>query len=73
MSSYPRPTELTLEVVKEPVEGSCPECGAEQLMAYPVLGEVGWLQVVKCQSCLCSTSREPWTLLGPVDVLVNSL
>ncbi len=46
MTSYPRPSELTLEVSKEPVTGSCPECGAEALMAYPVLGEVGWLQVV---------------------------
>ena len=73
MSSYPRPTELTLAVAKEHVGGTCPECGEVELKGYPVLSEEGWVQVVKCQACLHSVSREPWARLGPVELPVNSL
>ena len=73
MSSYPRPNEPLLFVEREPVEGECPECGASDLRRYPVLTEGGWFQVVKCQACLHSVSRERWHLLGPVEVLVASL
>lgn len=73
MSSYPRPTEPTLAVEKEPVDGTCPACGADDLKTYPVLAEYGWEQVAKCQTCLHSVSRERLPLLGPLDVLVSSL
>jgi vanillate/4-hydroxybenzoate decarboxylase subunit D len=73
VSSYPRPQELTLSVEKEAVEGTCPACGKATLKRYPVLSEGGWFQVVKCQSCLHSVSREPWSRLGPIAVLVDSL
>jgi len=49
---------------KEPVDGTCPQCGAHDLARYPVLAGGGWFLVVKCQSCLHSTSREPWHRLG---------
>ncbi len=73
MTSYPRPTEHRLYVEREPVEGDCPECGANVLQAYPVLTEGGWFRVVKCQRCLHSVSRERWGRLGPLEVLVDSL
>jgi hypothetical protein len=73
VSSYPRPTQPVLFVEREPVGGECPECGASDLRRYPVLTEGGWFQVVKCQICLHSVSRERWHLLGPVEVLVASL
>jgi len=47
-----------------PVSGTCDECGASELARYPVLSVGGWFQVVKCQVCLWSRSREPWTRLG---------
>ena len=73
MSSYPRPTEPTVSVTRETVDGSCPECGATALQLYPVLSEGGWLQVVKCQECLHSVSREPWNRLGDISLLSDSL
>jgi transposase-like protein len=60
-------------VTREPAPGACPACGDENLRRYPVLSEGGWFQIVKCQSCLHSVSRERWHLLGPVEVLVASL
>jgi transposase-like protein len=60
-------------VAKEKVEGSCPECGAESLARYPVLSEGGWFQVVKCQNCLHSVSRERWSRLGDIALLSDSL
>lgn len=73
MHSFPRPTELRLSVPREEVEGTCPACGAADLKAYPVLSEGGWFQVVKCQSCLASTSREPWNLLGSITLLSDQV
>lgn len=73
MSSYPRPAEATLSVEKEPVDGTCPACGERRLLRYPVLSEGGWFQVVKCQACLHSVSRERWSRLGPIELLVDSL
>jgi hypothetical protein len=70
---YPRPTETTLHVEKEPVSGTCPDCGAEELRAYPVLSENGWWNVVKCQSCLLSVSREPGGLLGSMTLMTDDL
>jgi vanillate/4-hydroxybenzoate decarboxylase subunit D len=53
---------------KEVVEGTCPECGAEELRRYPVLAAGGWFQVVKCQRCLYSLERVPWNRLGWVTL-----
>lgn len=54
-------------VERTPVEGECSACGAAALMRYPVLSEGGWFDVVKCQRCLHSESREP-DPVGPVAV-----
>ncbi len=62
---------VTLE--RTPTEGACPRCGHEDLAAYPVISEGGWFQVVKCQNCLHSVSREPWSLLGPIKLLADSV
>ena len=53
-----------LEPRKVPVDGACPECGARELRRYPLLAADGWFDVVKCQRCLASASREPWHRLG---------
>lgn len=65
---YPRPQEKTQSVERVPVAGTCPECGDGSLQKYPVLGEGGWFDVVKCQGCLFSLEREPGPLLGPIQV-----
>lgn len=62
-----------ISVERVDVEGSCPSCGADALSGYPVLSEGGWYQIVKCQRCLTSLSREPWTLLGPVSLTSDGL
>jgi hypothetical protein len=59
----------TSAVRREPVEGSCPACGASKLATYPVLSEGGWFEVVKCQACLHSLARRPWNRLGTVSRL----
>lgn len=59
MHSFPRPQEPHLAARREPVQGTCPECGAAQLADYRVLSEGGWWRVRKCQACLHSVSREP--------------
>lgn len=73
MSHYPRPTEPVPVLDKEPVPGTCPECGDADLKTYPVNSEGGWFIVVKCQNCLHSVSREQWRLLGPIEVLADSI
>lgn len=60
-------------VVREEVQGGCPRCDAADLRAYPVLTDGGWFQAVKCQRCLFSVSREPWRLLGPVQLTSTGL
>ncbi len=57
--TFPRPNELYLFVGRNPVDGACPECGAEALAEYRVLSDGGWFDVRKCQACLASVSREP--------------
>ncbi len=64
-------TPVALE--RTPVEGSCPRCGADALAAYPVCSEGGWFDVVKCQECLHSVSRERGPLLGSLHLLVDQL
>lgn len=73
MAHYPRPTELTVTAEREPVDGNCPRCGRAHLRRYPVLSEGGWFQVVKCQSCLHSLQRSPWTNLGPIELLSDQI
>ncbi|MFA7595243.1 MAG: hypothetical protein WCY92_02715 [Novosphingobium sp.] len=43
------------------------------LRQYPVLSEGGWFIVIKNQKTLQEISRRPWRLLGPVELLSNSL
>jgi len=58
MQTFQRPDEPYLSVERRPVEGACPECGAEELAEYRVLGDGGWFDVRKCQRCLNSVSRQ---------------
>ncbi|MFE3171911.1 hypothetical protein ACFXPA_20265 [Amycolatopsis sp. NPDC059090] len=69
MSQEPNPPSLE----REPVEGTCPRCGAAELSRYPVNSEGGWFDVVKCRSCLFSVSRDPGPRLGPVQLLSDLL
>lgn len=62
-----------LTVERRSVEGTCPECGHEDLATYHANSEGGWLVVVKCQRCLYSVSREPWNLHGPITMLVETI
>lgn len=57
MHSFPRPQEPHLVAAREPAQGTCPECGSDQLADYRVLSEGGWWDVRKCQTCLHSLSR----------------
>ncbi len=62
-----------LSVKREDTEGICPECGEAGLQRYPVLSDGGWFEVVKCRACLCSVSRTPWSRLGTVMRLEDTL
>jgi vanillate/4-hydroxybenzoate decarboxylase subunit D len=73
MSQGQTTTSPPLSLERQPVEGSCPRCGAEDIRSYPVNSEGGWFQVAKCQNCLLSVSRERWTRLGPIQLLSDSL
>ena len=66
-------TSAPVELVRRPVSGACPQCGDEQLAAYPVNSEGGWFDVVKCQACLHSVSRERGALLGDLHLLVDQM
>ena len=72
MRSFSRPNELTLTVTREPVPGTCPECGGA-LAAYPVVSEGGWWNVVKCQTCLTSVERIRGPLYGKLSALPHRL
>jgi hypothetical protein len=73
MQTYPRPSEQYVSVPKEDVSGECPECGASELKAYPVLSEGGWWNVTKCQNCLCSVQREAGPPLGGISLLIDAV
>ncbi|MGO1560226.1 hypothetical protein CZ771_01085 [Actinomycetales bacterium JB111] len=73
MQHFPRPQDRSLAVEREPIDGTCPECGGHDLAGYPVLSEGGWWDVVKCQGCLASVRRNPAPPLGsftPLSELV---
>lgn len=69
MNSFSRPSTARVAVTRETVAGGCPQCGVQALARYRVLSEGGWWNVVKCQRCLTSVSREPGPLLGPLTPL----
>ena len=69
MHTFPRPEQTHLSVEREPVDGACPACGAQALASYRVLGEGGLWDVVKCQECLTSVSRERAPRLGSLTPL----
>lgn len=73
MHNFPRPETSTVSAPRESREGECPQCHARDLAAYRVMSEGGWWQVVKCQACLHSLSRNPGPLLGPLAPLSDSL
>jgi hypothetical protein len=58
---------------RSPVDGACPQCDAAELRSYPVMAEAGWQDVVKCQNCLYTVSREAGNRLGPITLLVDLL
>ena len=68
-----RDTPTTLVLERTPADGYCPRCGAEELRRYPVVSEGGWFQVLKCQNCLLSLDRSPWSRLGPIQLLTDLL
>jgi vanillate/4-hydroxybenzoate decarboxylase subunit D len=73
MTAHNRARSERVELVREPVPGSCPACGEEDLARYPVNSEGGWFMVVKCQACLYSVSRDKWSLLGPITLLADEV
>lgn len=75
MSNFiaPRPTDPNPVQAREPVPGTCPECGAESLARYPVLSEGGWFLATKCQACLHTVARERWNRLGYVTLTTDAL
>ncbi|MFA3878619.1 hypothetical protein ABS735_34080 [Streptomyces sp. MMCC 100] len=73
MSEDSRTTIRPLLVERQPRRGACPRCGAEELRGYPVNSEGGWFDVVKCQNCLLSVSRDRGPRLGPVRLLSDLL
>lgn len=62
-----------LAVDRTPVDGDCDACGEASLAEYPVLSEIGWLRVVKCQNCLHSASRTAWRRLGSIQLAEDAL
>jgi hypothetical protein len=66
--TFQRPAQRHLEAERRPAEGACPACGGE-LAAYRVLSEGGWFDVVKCQGCLESVSREQAPPFGSYEPL----
>jgi allophanate hydrolase subunit 1 len=66
-------TSPPIDLERERVDRNCPKCGGGDVAAYPLNSEGGWFQVVKCQGCLHSVSRERWALLGPIKLLVDQV
>lgn len=62
--SFTRPVETHLKAPRHQASGHCGECGSQALARYRVLSEGGFWNVVKCQDCLASISRERGPLFG---------
>lgn len=73
MLAYPRPDSPHVSVPRAEVEGECPACGGDSLERYPVLSEGGWWEVLKCQGCLHSVSRERGSRLGAIHPLSDAV
>ncbi|MEU3270925.1 hypothetical protein ABZ639_08755 [Saccharomonospora sp. NPDC006951] len=56
---FPQPTELTIDEPVNPVDQSCPRCSADTMYRYRLVDYRGWLEVVKCRSCLHVEDRRP--------------
>lgn len=76
---FTRPTRKELHVPRTPVDGErCPDCGSEEVAAYPLLRVTGWKLVARCQSCLATLAEEePASPFGftytPYSVYVREL
>jgi hypothetical protein len=66
-------TEDELRELGVDLERDFPGSTAADFRRYPVLSEGGWYMVVKNQKTLDSVSREPWRLLGPVELTSEGL
>ena len=55
---YPRPREQFLSVARTPSEGTCPECGGQNIKRYPAFTARGPKLVHKCQACLALVREE---------------
>ncbi|OUS91379.1 hypothetical protein CA951_33540 [Rhodococcus sp. NCIMB 12038] len=72
MHTFLRPTETTLTAERVTVDHCCPQCGADHVKSYRVLGEGGWWDVVKCTECLESLERTRAPRLGVFTPLVRT-
>ena len=61
-------TSEELAALNVQIDRDFPGSTASDFRRYPVLSEGGWYMVVKHQPTLTSVSREPWHLLGPVEL-----
>jgi len=50
-----------------------PGCSVADFKKYPVISEGGWFIVIKNQRTLDTVSRKPWRLLGPNQLLSDTL
>jgi vanillate/4-hydroxybenzoate decarboxylase subunit D len=73
MRPFVRPAEPFLTVERTPVDGTCPECGRDELARYPVLTEGGWWDVTKCQACLARVEARRGNRLGTLTLLTDDL
>ena len=73
MHIFQRPQTPHVHAQRESVDGNCPECSSPALARYRVMSEGGWWNVVKCQQCLHSLSRERAPLLGSLRPLGTEL
>jgi hypothetical protein len=66
-------TEDELAALGVDLAADFPGSSAADFRRYPVLSEGGWFMVVKHQPSLRSVSREPWGLLGPIQLASTGL
>ncbi|WP_245566069.1 hypothetical protein [Thermocrispum municipale] len=66
-------TEEELAELGVDLDRDFPGSTAADFRRYPVLSEGGWYLVVKHQKTLRCVSREPWRLLGPIELTSDGL